>query len=321
MDLDKDGIKDILSGSARGNFYFFKGEGQGRFAEGQTLLDEKGVALRLGNYANVAVVDWNGDDAWDLACYVSGNRNGPLQLLIGVEGLRYRLEGPLPIDDQKLTYGSKGFPEIHDARLCFSDWNRDGVPDLLLGNGLGAVTFHPGTRNAAGELSLGAPQMLIAPFSVSEDDPLATRVTNFEGLELSNPRSGRRPTVSVTDWNGDGKLDLLVGDNFFAREDRAFTQEQQKQKSELEGRYRALIEETRKLQAEKGKQLLAELGKQELSELTSEEAQRYSADMNAFLQTPMMRRRSQEVAQVGDALAPFEVRTFRAGFVWVYLQK
>jgi hypothetical protein len=82
-----------------------------------------------------------------------------------------------------------------------ADWDNDGKPDLIVGTGAGEVTFYRNTgtrespRFAAGQ-----------PLIVSSGP---------DGKEVEGPkreRIGRRLKVCVCDFNGDGRLDLLVGD-------------------------------------------------------------------------------------------------------------
>ena len=49
MDFDGDGTSDLLSGSWPGELYFFKGDGKGKFAAGETLKDKDGKVIKLGS--------------------------------------------------------------------------------------------------------------------------------------------------------------------------------------------------------------------------------------------------------------------------------
>ena len=61
MDLDGDGIGDILTGSYPGELYFFKGQGKGEFAA-PVKLQRDGKNINLGPSSTVFATDWRGAD-------------------------------------------------------------------------------------------------------------------------------------------------------------------------------------------------------------------------------------------------------------------
>ncbi|HEY1378891.1 MAG TPA: VCBS repeat-containing protein, partial [Gemmataceae bacterium] len=48
MDLDGDGIPDLISGSWPGEIFFFKGKGKGRFEAPVKLKDKNGKTINIG---------------------------------------------------------------------------------------------------------------------------------------------------------------------------------------------------------------------------------------------------------------------------------
>jgi hypothetical protein len=65
VDLDSDGIGDILTRSYPGDLYFFKGKGNGEFAA-PVKLQHDGKAINLGPSSTAFAVDWRGTGRLDL---------------------------------------------------------------------------------------------------------------------------------------------------------------------------------------------------------------------------------------------------------------
>ena len=93
-------------------------------------------------------------------------------------------------------------PGSHGAVVA-ADWDGDGRFDLVGGSASGAVVWfrNVGTR--------GRPRLLPPETLVPATPNHGDRVWLEPGAP---PQPGIRAQIDVVDWNGDGKLDLLVGD-------------------------------------------------------------------------------------------------------------
>jgi hypothetical protein len=99
-----------------------------------------------------------------------------------------------------LVGGEQAIPDKH-AAPAVADWDGDGKWDLIVGGQNGAVYWmrNTGTR---GKPEFKTREMLIGTGEgVDQWVPLGEQ-----------PRRGTRSQPQVFDYNGDGKLDLLVGD-------------------------------------------------------------------------------------------------------------
>lgn len=214
MDFDSDGTPDILSGSWPGELYLFRGLGKGRFAAGQVIRDRVGKAIKAGSASTVFASDWSG--------------NGRLDLLVGsIEGFVYLVQNEgrdgkhAFAAPRRLSAGGKPVQVGEgDSHPTAADWDGDGLPDLVTGAGDGSVVWfrNTGSRSAP---QLASAQTLLPAASDSHSVISArTKDAPKEAVQEGQDRRGRRAKVCVTDWNDDGRSDLLVGD-FTMREGRA----------------------------------------------------------------------------------------------------
>lgn len=295
-DLDGDGIPDIITGSySPGNIYVFRGKGHGEFEAGQTLKDENGKDIVLGSASVAAPIDWNGTGKLDL---IVGFIDGKLKHLVNKGDMRFGspedvLAGGMPI-------------EGNNVAPCVADWDGDGVPDLLTGDANGIVTFYKGTRTANG-LRFGAGVELVGPNTFPKRDD----------------RPAMRAKVCVTDWNGDGKLDLLVGDFSSSREaPKNLTAAQKKRAAELTA-------EQGKLSAALGNMYTAFLDKvaKKLGYRPDRNTgQQQTVDFYAALSKEMKASKaftamSAKERTINQALTPLVGAYKNNGFVRVYLRK
>jgi hypothetical protein len=194
VDLDGDGRTDLLSGSWPGEIYFFRRQADGTFAAGEALKGKDGKHLNVGHGSAAFAVAWGGDSRMDL---VVGNVLGEVYVIPN-EGQGKELAFGTP---RRIEAAGRPIKVNGDAAPVVADWDGDGRPDLLVGAEDGSVVWF---RNAgtAREPRLEAARRLIGPSPVG-----------WGGDEQRKPGQwGLRVKPCVVDWDGDGRLSILLGD-------------------------------------------------------------------------------------------------------------
>jgi hypothetical protein len=303
VDFDGDGIGDILSGSYDGDLYFFKGKGQGQFAA-PVRLQREGKAINLGASSTVFAVDWRGTGRLDL---LVGNMPGDLYLVPN-DGTNAK---PVYGAPRKLEAAGRPIKGSHhgDAQPVAADWDGDGLLDLIVGWGDGSVVWY---RNVGSKtepkLAKGVPLVPAAPPPNYDANAPASR----------DAKPGVRAKVCVVDWNGDGRLDLLVGDfggiygakaNLSAREQNA-EQEANRKIQELQKKMQPFYDEYAKRLKASAKGDHSSQGKRERQQQALE-----------VLKQKEFQVLQKEMQQVTETLRKFQRPPVHQGHVWLYLRK
>jgi hypothetical protein len=303
VDLDGDGIGDILSGSYDGDLYFFKGQGKGEFAA-PVKLQREGKAINLGASSTVFAVDWRGTGRLDL---LVGNMPGDLYLIPN-DGTNAMPAYGAP---RKLEAGGQPIrgPHHGDAQPVAADWDGDGLLDLIVGWGDGSVVWY---RNVGSrmepKLAKGVTLVPAAPAPNYDDNAPPSR----------NSGPGVRAKVCVVDWNGDGRLDLLVGDfggiygekANLSVEDKELEQAANRKIQELQKQMQPFYDEyAKRLKASASAGNSAQ-GKRERQKTARE-----------VLNQKEFQALQKEMQQVTESVQKFRRPPVHQGHVWLYLRK
>lgn len=226
VDWDGDGDTDILSGNTAGYIEFFENLSGVRVAEPKWAAPRRlmvngnvfrvmagangsiqGPAEAKWGYTTFNVADWDGDGLPDI---VFNSILGRVEWLKNI-GTRKapRLAAPQPVEVEwqgeqpHLAWGwlrptGKALLTQWRTTPALADLNQDGLMDLAMLDQQGYLAFFERVRRN-GKLILKAPRRA---FVNESGKPLQLNAG-------AAGKSGRRK-LSLTDWDGDGKLDVLL---------------------------------------------------------------------------------------------------------------
>jgi FG-GAP-like repeat len=326
-DLDGDGVADMIANSYDpGHCYLFRGRPNNQFAAVEEMRDKSGVPIRSApvqkqNYQSFGsfydAVDWDGDGDLDL---LIGCFSGELKVRIN-EG---DAKSPRFATENLAVKTAAGEPLKVKAHFCpvVADWDGDGVWDIIAGSDDGSVTWFRNTGSKTSPV-FAAGQELVKKHEGNGYDILAWNDADIV--------PGIRAQPEVFDYNGDGKLDLLVGDFYTAYDfKRDLSDEQKKQVEEMVAtgqagnkafakKMEALQEDFRKRYP--GDEIFSDKADKEWSTAyhalrESPEAKQMEADEKTFTQ----KMRPFLASTHGEGERDFDLAKSH-GHVWVFIRK
>ncbi len=200
-DFDGDGDLDLLCGEFLDGFTYFENIGtraKPKYASGFKLKGEGGQPLVMHlQMITPTAIDWDGDGDMDL---VVGDEDGRVALVENVSPRKAKtpvFKHPVYFQQQAdtLKFGALVTPYAHD-------WDGDGDEDLVCGNTAGNIAVFTNLDGKGTKWS--APKLL-------EADGRVFRVMAGPSGSIQGPAEAKwgYTTLSVADWDGDGRDDIL----------------------------------------------------------------------------------------------------------------
>lgn len=201
-DYDQDGDLDLICGEFLDKLTWFENTGSRtnpEYAAGRFLTNQNGLIHMDLQMILPTAIDWNGDGYQDL---IIGDEDGRVAYLKNTG----QIKNNMPVFDDpyyfkqkpdKVKFGALATP--HSI-----DWDGDGDEDIISGNTAGHIGF---IENLDG----GYPPKWAAPVLLKSNDEIIRIQAGANG-SIQGPAEAKwgYTTLSVADWNGNGKPDIIV---------------------------------------------------------------------------------------------------------------
>ncbi len=204
-DWDGDGDLDIICGEFRDGFTYFQNVGtrtEPKYLAGVPLCLADGSPLKMDlQMVTPVAFDWDGDGDLDLIC---GDEDGRVALIENTGKLRNMQPVFLPPRYFQQEAADLKCGALANPVAC--DWDGDGDLDIICGNTAGYVMFFENLSRPGDEFpKWAAPKYL-------EADGDVIRIMAGPNGSIQGPAEAKwgYTTLSVADWDCDGRLDLIV---------------------------------------------------------------------------------------------------------------
>jgi hypothetical protein len=206
-DFDNDGKLDILCGEFLDKISWYKNVGtrsNPKFGKGRFMLDENGDTIRLHiEMITPVAIDFDNDGKIDL---LVGDEDGRVAFIKNTGKVKNKIplfKSPVYLKQKadNLKFGALATP--------FNvDWDGDGKDDIISGNSAGNICF---IKNVDGGISpkWDAPVLL-------KTHGKDIRIMAGKNGSIQGPAEEKwgYTTLSVADWDNDGKKDIIVNSIF-----------------------------------------------------------------------------------------------------------
>ena len=317
MDFDQDGQDDILSGSYPGELFIFRGKSDGEFAKGEMILNKEEKPVAPGQASTVFATDWDDDGDLDLLC---GHIAGGVYLLLN-EGAKGKAQ--FSGEFVKLQAGGIEILDGAHSGVAVADWDGDDLDDLIVGSD-NDVSFY---RNIG--------KRKVPKYAKGEVLVKASLYSQLLPRDGAGLIIGGMIKPHVVDYNGDGKLDLLLGEKSSMTIQRGgLTEEEQVELEKLkrnkaisDAKYQEIFQERDQLL---GRTFSAEekaaywavarpLLMGEKIERSKDDSRAVKAGHDYVESLEKLRPRQDELTQALEKFRTNEYATL--GSVWLYLRK